>query len=50
MFILKLLINTVINSLQRLSSSNFQRIQMYLNRPILYIGLVVKYKTINLNI
>ena len=41
-----LLINTVINSLQRLSSSNFHRIQMHLNRPILYIGLVVKYKTI----
>jgi hypothetical protein len=41
-----LLINTVINSLQWLSSSNFHRIQMHLNRPILYIGLIVKYKTI----
>ena len=42
-----LLINTVINtSLQRLDSSNFHRIQMHLNRPILYIGLIIKYKTI----
>ena len=31
---------------ERLSSSNFHRIQMHLNRPILYIGLIVKYKTI----
>jgi hypothetical protein len=41
-----LLINTVINSLQRLDSSNFRRIQMRLNRPILYIGLIIKYKII----
>ena len=41
-----LLINTVINSLQRLNSSNFHRIQMHLNRPILYIELIIKYKTI----
>ena len=41
-----LLINTVINSLQRLNSSNFHRIQMHLNRSILYIGLIIKYKTI----
>ena len=42
-----LLIKTVINSLQRLDSSNFHRIQMHLNRPILYIiGLIIKYKTI----
>jgi hypothetical protein len=41
-----LLINTVINRQQRLSSSNFHKIQTHLNRPILYIGLIVKYKTI----
>ena len=41
-----LLINTVINSLQRLDFSNFHRVQMHLNRPILYIGLIIKYKTI----
>ena len=41
-----LLINTVINRQQRLSSSNFHKIQTHLDRPILYIGLIVKYKTI----
>jgi hypothetical protein len=41
-----LLINTVINSLQRLDSFNFHRIQMHLNRPILYIGLIIKYKIV----
>ena len=41
-----LLINTAINSLQWLDFSNFHRIQMHLNRPILYIGLIIKYNTI----
>jgi hypothetical protein len=31
---------------QRLNSCNFHRIQTHLNRPILHIGLIVKYKTI----
>jgi hypothetical protein len=37
------LYESVINRQQRLSSCNFHRFQTHPNRPILYIGLIVKY-------
>ena len=38
LLLLDYLLNTVLNSLQRLDSSNFHRIQMHRNQPILYIA------------
>ena len=46
LLLLDYLLNTVLNSLQRLDSSNFHRIQMHQNRPILYIALIIKSKTL----
>jgi hypothetical protein len=46
LLLLDYLLNTILNSLQRLDSSNFHRIQIQRNRPILYIALIIKSKTL----
>ena len=46
LLLLYYLLITVINRQRRLSSCIFHRIQTHLNRPILYIRLIVKSKTI----